>query len=291
MKEIKILKINNENYPQKLLKIKNPPDKLYVLGDETLLNKPSIAIIGSRDCTEYGYNQAKRFATEISRQNICIISGMAIGIDSAAHIGAKDQIGKTIAVLGGGFYNIFPKQNEELFYEILKSGGCIVTEYAPNIKPEGKNFPKRNRIVSGLSNGVLVVEAKFRSGTSITAKFAKKQAKTVFCIPSNIDSKNGKGTASLIQNGAKLVLTADEILKTIGISKEKTIQYENSRKTKIKIEKEYKKVYEVLKKMPTNINEICKMSGKNIMEVNSILTMLEIKGVVKKSGVNEFIKI
>ena len=119
MKEIKIIKKDDKDYPNKLLKIKDAPDQLYVLGDVSLLNKKSLAIIGSRDCTEYGYRQAIRFSKEVAQQDICIVSGMAIGIDSAAHIGAKSECGKTVAVLGGGFNNIFPKENEELFYEIL----------------------------------------------------------------------------------------------------------------------------------------------------------------------------
>ena len=115
LKNIKVIKKEDVNYPEHLLKIKKPPEQLYVLGDETLLNKQSIAIIGSRDCTQYGYEQAERFAKELARENICIVSGMAIGIDSASHIGAKSELGKTIAVLGSGFNHIFPEENEELF--------------------------------------------------------------------------------------------------------------------------------------------------------------------------------
>ena len=196
MENIKIIKIKDKRYPTKLLKIKNPPEQLYVLGDESLLNKTSLAIIGSRDCTEYGYMQAVRFSKEVAQQDICIVSGMAIGIDSAAHIGAKCEIGKTVAVLGGGFNNIFPEENEELFYGILEAGGCIISEYAPDVEADSENFPRRNRIVSGLSDGVLVVEARYRSGTSITARFAKHQGKKIFCVPSNIDSTTGYGTGN-----------------------------------------------------------------------------------------------
>lgn len=289
MKEIKIIKKDDKLYPENLLKIKKPPKQLYVIGDERLLNKKSLAIIGSRNCTEYGYNQAIRFSKEIAKQDICIVSGMAIGIDSAAHLGAKSEIGKTIAVLGGGFNNIFPKENEDLFYEILESGGCIVSEYAPDVEADNKNFPSRNRIVSGLSEGLLVVEARYRSGTSITAKFAKEQGKKIFCIPSNVDSTTGYGTGILVQEGAKLVLSPQDILKDFGINsiEEANIQKEH----KVKIDREYRTVYETLSNIPINTNEICKRTKKNIGEVNVILTMLELQGVIKQIGANEFIKI
>ena len=288
MKQIKIIKKEDELYPKKLLNIKNPPEQVYVLGDESLLNKKSIAIIGSRDCTSYGYEQSKKFAKELAKQDICIVSGMAIGIDSAAHIGSKSEIGKTIAVLGSGFNNIFPKENEELFNEILNQGGCIITEYAPNIKPQSNNFLSRNRIVSGLAEGVLIVEAKYRSGTGITAKYAKEQGKHIFCIPSNLDVSTGVGTGKLIQKGAKLVLSSDDILIELGmaVGEEKAVEeIENQ------VDERYKDVYDALTKLPKNVNEICKKTKKNIGEVNVILTMLELQGVIKQIGVNEFIKI
>ena len=287
MQYIKIIKIEDTNYPEHLLKIKNPPKQLYVLGDETLLNKQSIAIIGSRDCTQYGYEQAERFAKELARENICIVSGMAIGIDSAAHIGAKSELGKTIAVLGSGFNHIFPEENEELFHEIIEEGGCIISEYEPDTEPNSKNFPIRNRIISGLADGVLVVEAKSKSGSGITARLAKEQNKKVYCIPSNIDSKNGVGTGRLIQKGAKLVLSPQDILIELGISIEenKTTEERN-----ITVDKQYKEVYGTLTRIPINVNEICKRTGKNIIEVNTTLTMLELEGLVKQVGVNEFVK-
>ena len=287
MQDIKIIKIEDTNYPEHLLKIKNPPKQLYVLGDETLLNKQSIAIVGSRDCTKYGYEQAKHFAKELSKNNICIISGMAIGIDSAAHIGAKSELGKTIAVLGSGFNHIFPEENEELFHEILEEGGCIISEYEPNVEPDSKHFPIRNRIISGLSDGVLVIEAKSRSGSGITARLAKNQNKKVYCMPSNIDSKNGVGTGRLIQEGAKLVLSPQDILIELGMN---IIENKISEKKNIKIDKQYKVVYETLTRIPINVNEICKRTGKNIIEVNTTLTMLELQGIIKQVGVNEFVK-
>lgn len=287
MKEIKIINKEDKNYPQKLLKIKNAPEQLYVLGNEELLNKQSLAIVGSRDCTEYGHKQAVRFAKEIAKEDICIVSGMAIGIDAAAHIGAKGEIGKTIAVLGGGFHHIFPEENEDLFYSILENEGCIISEYAPEVEKESRHFPERNRIISGLSDGVLVVEAKKKSGSGITARLAKEQNKKVYCIPSNIDSKNGIGTGMLIQSGAKLVLTPEDILIDLGknVTKNEIVE-----EVHVEVEEQYKEVYETLTRVPINVNEICKRTRKNIIEVNTNLTMLELEGLVKQVGANEFIR-
>ncbi len=287
MKEIKIINKEDKKYPQKLLQIKNPPEQLYVLGDESLLNKQSIAIVGSRDCTQYGHEQAKRFAKELAKENICIVSGMAIGIDGAAHIGAKGEMGKTIAVLGCGFNHIFPEENEDLFYEILEEGGCIISEYEPDVEPNSKYFPIRNRIVSGLSDGVLVAEAKKKSGSGVTARLAKEQNKKVYCIPSNIDSKNGIGTGMLIQSGAKLVLTPEDILVDLG---KNVTENEIVEEVQIEVEEQYKDVYETLTRVPINVNEICKRTRKNIIEVNTTLTMLELQGLVKQVGANEFAK-
>lgn len=289
MREIKIIKKEDKEYPEKLLKIEKPPEKLYVLGDESLLNKKSIAIIGSRDCTMYGYEQAKKFAQELAKENICIVSGMAIGIDSAAHIGAKGENGKTIAVLGSGFNHIFPEENKELFYEILEQGGCIITEYTPDVEPAYNNFPSRNRIVSGLSEGVLVVEARHRSGTSITAKFAKKQGKKIFCIPSNLGTTTGVGTGKLIQEGAKLVLSPNDLLLELGVT-DKQEEYEEEAEIEVEVDESYREIYGVLRHIPINVNEICKRASKSIIEVNTTLTMLELEGLVKQVGVNEFVK-
>ena len=289
MKEIKVIKKEDKNYPKKLLKLKKPPEQLYIIGNETLLNKKSIAIIGSRDCTEYGYRQAVRFGKELSKNNICIISGMAVGIDSAGHIGAKDEIGKTIAVLGGGFYNIFPKENEKLFYDIINNGGCVISEYAPDVEANSKYFPERNRIVSALSDGVLVVEARHRSGTSITAKCAKELGKKIYCIPTNLEETTGVGTGRLIQNGAKLVILPEDILIDLGFDIEEN--EENLDENIIEVDEQYHDIYNVITRIPMNINDIVKKSEKSMIEVNSTLTMLELIGAIKQVGVNEFVKV
>ncbi|MBE5820948.1 MAG: DNA-processing protein DprA, partial [Clostridiales bacterium] len=175
------------------------------------------------------------------------------------------------------------------FHDILQEGGCIISEYSPETKADSKKFPDRNRIVSGLSEGVLVVEARYRSGTSITAGFAKKQGKKIFCIPSNVDLATGYGTGVLIQEGAKLVLTPEDILQDFGINLSKEIEFKEEKN--IEVDKEYKEVYETLSNIPINTNEIAKRINKSVREVNVKLTMLELQGLIKQVGINEFVKI
>ena len=158
---------------------------------------------------------AFRFAYELAKQGIVVISGLARGIDTCSHLGAVKANGQTIAVLGSGFGHIYPEENKGLCKEIIQKGGAILTEYTPETKPEKMHFPARNRLISGLSNGVLVVEAKEKSGTLITVDYALDQGKDVFIIPSNITSKNSDGTNSLIQQGAKLVTKVEDILEEL----------------------------------------------------------------------------
>lgn len=213
MKDIKIINIDDEKYPEKLRKINNPPQKLYAMGNVELLKNNSIAIIGSRNCTEKGADIAKEFAKQLSKYNLCITSGMAKGIDSFAHIGAIQANGKTIAVMGTGFNHIYPQENKKLFKKIIENKGLVITEYEENIGVKPQRFIQRNRIVSALSIGVLVIEAKYRSGTTTTASFAKSYGKKVFCIAHDIDDKSGVGTNFLIKRGAILVTKIDDIIK------------------------------------------------------------------------------
>jgi len=180
---LKKLKINNSAYPKALKEIPNPPEKLYIEGNIENLYSPCLAIIGSRNCTEYGEKWCKYFVKELVKKDITIVSGMAIGIDSIAHKTALKYGGKTIAVLPCGFNNIYPKRNTGLYKNILNNNGTVITEYELNTEAEYNRFLERNRIVSGLSMGILVVEAAYRSGTSVTARLAITQKKDVFCIP------------------------------------------------------------------------------------------------------------
>ncbi len=255
-----------------------------------MLNKTAIAIVGSRNCSEYGWMQAKKFSNALSKNGICIISGLAIGIDSIAHSSAMSHKGKTIAVLGSGFNNIYPKENKRLYEKILENDGCVISEYPPDTKVNTKYFPKRNEIISALALGVLVVEAKYRSGSTITANSAFKQGKKVFAIPSNIDSKLGIGTNKLIQKGAKLVTNIQDILKEININKCSDIEQDWKYENKMVPEK-YKLVYSIIGNMPIDINTICNRTELPIQDVSEQLTMLELNEYIRVLPGDMFVKV
>ncbi len=210
--KIKTIRIGDKNYPEKLMNIYGRPQTLYILGNETLLNEKSIAIIGCRNASNYGLRSAYQFGYELAKKGICIISGFARGIDTYAHKGALAAKGKTIAVLGCGLNVIYPPENMELYKQILIKGGAIITEYPLESKPERHHFPIRNRIISGLSDGVLVVEAKKKSGTLITVEYALEQGKEVYAIPGNITSENSEGTNELIKEGAIPVTKIEDFM-------------------------------------------------------------------------------
>ena len=311
-------------YPDSLRKIKNPPKQLYLEGDINLLNANIISIIGSRSCTENGIKLATKFAKELSKQSIVIASGMAIGIDSAAHRGTLKVRGKTIAVLGSGFNNIFPKENIKLYHEIIKNNGLVITEYEPNIEPSSNRFLERNRIVSGLSIGILVVEAAHRSGTSVTARLATEQEKKIFVLPHEIDDIHGVGTNRLIRNGAILVTSPREIIEEFEFleykelkinntnsinkskrknnrqnkkrnvddkdkkSKDKEIKTQSCNNTekilKKKVKKEYQVIYDLIFDGINSIDELCKKTGLKVKDINNMLFMLEIEGNIIKTS-------
>ena len=213
MSKIQILSIKNPQYPLLLKQIYDPPKILYVLGNIDILNNLSIAIVGCRDASKYGKICAKYFAYNLASKGINIVSGLAKGIDSFSHIGAIDAKGKTIAVIGSGLDVIYPKENEILAKQILKNGGTIISEYPLGTKPNKNNFPARNRIISGLSRGVIIVEAKEKSGSLITANFALEQGREVFAVPGNINSINSIGTNNLIKDGAIPVCNYSDVLQ------------------------------------------------------------------------------
>ena len=214
--KIEEISINNSEYPEQLRNIYEPPHKLYILGNKEILKQKGIAIVGSRKATEYGKKIAFNISRELSINGINIISGLAIGIDSYAHLGNLNQnIGKTIAVLGSGIDKIYPKENIELAKKIIQSKGCIISEYPAGTKASKLNFPQRNRIISGISKGVLVVEANEKSGALITADFAIEQGREVFAVPGDITKEQSKGCNLLIKDGAKIVLSSKDILEEI----------------------------------------------------------------------------
>ena len=209
---IEEISINNKEYPKKLRNIYDVPKKIYVIGNKKILNQKSIAIVGSRKATQYGKNVALEMSKELSKRGINIISGLAVGIDSYAHIGCLGEKGKTIAILGNGLDTIYPVQNRKLAKAILENDGCIISEYPIGAKIEKINFPQRNRLISGLSDGILIIEASKKSGALITAEFGLEQGKEIFVIPGDITRKQSEGCNILIKEGANVVTSCEDIL-------------------------------------------------------------------------------
>lgn len=214
---IQLITMFENEYPERLKNIYDKPVLLYAVGNTELLKRNSVAIVGSRNCSEYGKSISRKIAYDLAKQNICVISGLAKGIDKYSHIGALDATGKTIAVIGSGLDNIYPYENKNLYERIIKNDGLIVTEYVIGTKPCKINFPARNRIISGLSDAIVVVEAGLRSGALITADFGLEQGKEIFAIPGNINSLNSQGTNELIKQGAVLVTKSEDITDVLRI--------------------------------------------------------------------------
>lgn len=212
-KNIQAITLQDTYYPDKLKTIFGKPIVLYVKGKKDILNEFSLAIVGCRECSQYGKNTAIEIAHTLSNNQVNIVSGLARGIDAYAHQGALMGKEKTIAVLGCGVDIIYPKENEKLYNEILQKEGAIVSEYIIETEPERMHFPARNRLISGLSDGVIVIEAKEKSGSLITVDFALEQGKNVFVVPGNINSPYSKGTNDLIKQGAKPITCLKDILE------------------------------------------------------------------------------
>lgn len=201
----------DEDYPERLREIFDPPTMLWIRGDSSLLARPGIAVVGTRHPTPYGTGMAEMLSRDLAAHGLVILSGMARGVDTAAHRGALSATGKTVAVWGTGIDVIYPKENKRLAEQILEGGGAILSEYPMGTFPAPQNFPIRNRILSGMSAGVLVIEAGENSGTRITARCALEQNREVFAVPGNVTSKNSWGPNTLIKQGAKLVATWEDV--------------------------------------------------------------------------------
>ena len=285
---MKKITINDKLYPKKLKEISNPPSALYVEGNIELLNSCSIAIIGSRQASDNGKKLAKKFSLELSNCGVTIVSGLARGIDTIAHTYSYNQKGKTIAVLGCGFNKIFPAENNNLYKKILEEDGLIVSEYPPDTEADSLKFPERNRIISGLSIGIIVIEAKSRSGTSITAKFAKEQHKPVFVLPHEIDSPHGIGTNRLLKKGAIPITDTTDVLNKLKLTEFKEI-YKKNRKSNILNKRKHNfsdikqtSIFNLINQKPISANDLSRKSGYSVSEVLSTLFILEMDGCIKK---------
>ena len=294
---MRVIKINDEEYPEQLRKIKNPPEQLYVKGNVENLNQIGIAVIGTRHCSNYGRKVCKLFTNNLVGYDLNIISGLAIGIDSCAHKSCIESHGKTIAVLPSGFDNVFPKQNEGLLQEIIEKGGTVVTEYPLKYEKTQESCRQRNRIMSGLAIGTLVIEAEKRSGTTITVRYTNEQGKKAYCIPSSIYNSKGIGTNLMIKEGrAKMVTEVEDIIKDypeLNLKMKGNFEFKSLKepaKTKkkkvineiIRIDEENLEVYNVLKEEPKDIDQIARILNKPVSEIAYKVMMLEIEGAIKQ---------
>jgi len=279
---ISIIIIDDNNYPKLLSEIYYPPQLLYYKG-RILKEEFSIAIVGTRKFTIYGKQIAEEFSSNLANNNLTIISGLAIGIDAIAHDSAIKAGARTIAVLGSGLdkKNIYPSSNRYLAEKIVASGGAIISEFPIGTPPLKHHFPQRNRIIAGLSLGVLVVEAAEKSGALITARFALEQNREVFAIPGNIKSLYSFGPNNLIKQGAIPVTSPKDILNALDLGE---IKNYISNKKIIPETKEENMIYTNLNYEPKHIDELIKLTGLNTSVINSTLTIMEMKGIVKNLG-------
>lgn len=297
---MKTLLLNDLEYPRLLKEIKNTPRELYVEGNIDCFNMPCVTVVGSRNMSDYGKEMTRKIVKELVDAGVCIVSGLAIGIDTVAHETCLENGGKTIAVLGSGLNKIFPKENIDLFHKIISSGGCVVSEHMPDEEAKKEYFPARNRIVSGLSIGTLVIEAAYRSGTSITAKFALDQKRKLFCIPNGYGYKNSCGTIKLIKKGAILITEGKEVLYELGLidnpeNYEELLEQQKINKIKaLEVEQLHQldehtiAIYQYIKEYGiVNSDIMCNELNISIQELSSYLTILELKGlIIDKTGGN-----
>ena len=288
-----IITLHDPQYPALLKQIVDPPSLLFIQGDVTLLSQWQIAIVGSRNPSASGRDAAYEFARYIAQGDVAITSGLAMGIDAAAHQGALVS-GKTIAVIGTGLDTIYPKKNCELANDIA-SNGAIVSEFALGTLPRAENFPRRNRIISGLSLGTLVVEAAIRSGSLITARMAMEQGREVFAIPGSIHNPLARGCHRLIREGAKLVETAQDILEELGAlaGAQHFIESEQDVPEKLSADNDadYYLLFEHLAYDPMEIDLIIKKSGLTAEAVSSMLLLLELQGQVESLPGGRYVRI
>lgn len=277
-----VLTWESEGYPKYLREIPLPPPVLYVAGRLQEADSWALAIVGTRRLTAYGRQVTRELAAGLARNNLTIVSGLARGIDVIAHETALDVGGRTIAVLGSGVDCIYPPEHRRLAKTIIdEDRGAIISEYALGVKPEAKNFPPRNRIISGLTLGTIVVEAGERSGALITAEFALDQNREVFAVPGNITSRASVGTNRLIQQGAMLVTSASEVLEELNL----TMAPQQIAVQQVLPESaEEAALLPHLSLQPIHVDELTRASGLPSADVSSTLTLLELKGVVQQVG-------
>jgi len=281
-----IISLFDPRYPALLKEIPDPPPILFVRGDVDLLTRPQLAIVGSRNPSASGSQLAHDFAASLSRHSLTITSGLALGIDAASHQGALSADGKTIAVAGTGPDRIYPARHRDLGHHIAEQG-ALVSEFPPGTPPVASNFPRRNRIISGLSLGTLVIEAALKSGSLITARLAAEQGREVFAIPGSIHNPLARGCHALIQQGAKLIMETNDILEELAALATFVVEHEHRPEDFTLVNKGTFPEHPFLEKMgfePISVDSLVERSGLTAEAVSSMLLTLEIQGIVASSG-------
>ncbi len=290
---LRIVTLTDAEYPSLLLQIPDPPPFLYVYGNLTSTPK-NIAVVGSRNATRYGLSTAHQLCQDISSLGLTVVSGMARGIDTAAHQGALDANRPTVAVLGSGLQRIYPAENKALFHKIAQNG-AVISEFPLTAPPEGHNFPIRNRIISGMSLGTVVVEAGMKSGSLITARLAAEQNREVFAVPGSIKSYKSAGTHNLIKQGAKLVEHAQDIMEELALLLKGYEERDNAdaralKKETLVLSDEESRVLAALGPYPVHIDDLARQLKLDVGKLAALLLQLELKGVAAQAPGKMFSK-
>lgn len=277
----------SNHYPQRLLEIEYPPPVLYLWGTLDPIDRWAVAIVGTRRMTSYGEAVTRDLATALAANGITVVSGMARGIDSIAHRSALDANGRTIAVMGSGLDHIYPPEHRQLAEEIVRNG-ALITEYPLDTRPEARNFPIRNRIISGLSLIAVIIEAGESSGALITAHYAAEQGRDVFAVPGNIHSKASYGTNRLILDGARPLLNVEDVLEALNLD---TVVRQEALSTFLPEDEIERIIYEKLSAEPIHVDELKAECNLPIATINASLTMLELKGRARQVGGMHYIRV
>lgn len=286
-KNIQVLTWNDEAYPKKLKEIDQPPPVLYTLGEIKSEDEWAVAIVGTRRITAYGRQVAEEIAGYLARSGVTVVSGLARGVDAVAHQAVLDAGGRTLAVLGSGVDRIYPPEHRKMAERII-SHGALVSDYPPGTPPEASNFPPRNRIISGLSRAVVVVEAGQESGALITATFAMEQGREVFAVPGNINAPQSLGPNRLIRDGAHPLLNPQDLLESLNLNM--VVEHRSARSV-LPADATEKKLLQVLGCEPVHVDDIRARAEMPIEKVSAALVMMELKGMVRQVGGMNYIAV
>jgi DNA processing protein len=284
---IHVLTWDDEDYPRRLKEIEQPPPVLYLRGGLKLEDEWAVAIVGTRRITAYGRQVAEEVSSTLARNGVTVVSGLARGVDAVAHQAAVHAGGRTLAVLGSGVDRIYPPENQHLAAQII-SHGAVISDYPIGTPPEGPNFPPRNRIISGLSLAVIVIEANLDSGAMITATFAAEQGRELFAVPGSILAPQSKGANRLIRDGARLLLDPQEVLEILDLKQATAQQTARQILPGDPVEAQ---LYQVLGHEPRHVDDIRSQTGMSIEKVSATLALMELKGMVRQVGGMNYVRV